>query len=58
MSPVRVGDTIRATVETVDVRPTSKGNRAIVKSAVVVYNQHGETVQTFSPTLLVDRRPA
>lgn len=44
LAPVRVNDTIHATVEVIGIRPTSKGNRAVVDSAVEVYNQRGEHV--------------
>jgi 3-hydroxybutyryl-CoA dehydratase len=43
LAPVRIGDTIHGEIEVVSVRPTSKGNRAIVTSTVDIKNQHGET---------------
>jgi 3-hydroxybutyryl-CoA dehydratase len=46
-APVRVGDTIWAIVEVTDIRPTSKGNRAIVVSRVSVFNQRNEKVLTY-----------
>jgi 3-hydroxybutyryl-CoA dehydratase len=46
-APVRVGDTIWATVEVTEIRPTSKGNRGIVASRVSVFNQRGELVLTY-----------
>jgi acyl dehydratase len=46
-APVRVGDTIWAIVEITEVRPTSKGNRAIVASTVTVFNQLDENVLTY-----------
>jgi acyl dehydratase len=46
--PVRVGDTIRALVEVTGIRPTSKGGRAIVDSAISVYNQLDEHVMTYT----------
>jgi acyl dehydratase len=46
-APVFVGDTIWATVETVGIKPTSKGNRAIIDSAVTVYNQTETVVLTY-----------
>ncbi len=45
--PVRVGDTIWATVDTLEVKPTSRGNRAIVSSKVKVYNQCDELVLSY-----------
>lgn len=46
--PVRVGDTIRATVEVTGIKPTSKGNRAVVDSTIMVYNQRDEHVMTYT----------
>jgi 3-hydroxybutyryl-CoA dehydratase len=48
LGPVRVGDTIRATVEVTGIRPTSKGGRAIVDSLIDVYNQRDEQVMTYT----------
>ena len=48
LAPVRVGDTIAAMVEVTDVRPTSRGGRAVVTSAVRVANQRGEAVMDYS----------
>lgn len=58
VAPVRVGDTIWAVIETLDVRPTSKGNRAIVKSGVTVYNQRDEIVLTYDVTRMLSGDPA
>lgn len=56
--PVLVGDTIHATVEVTAVKPTSAHNRAIVDSDIVVLNQRGETVMTYSAKRLLAGRPA
>jgi acyl dehydratase len=48
LGPVRVGDTIRASVEVTGIRPTSKGGRAIVDSLIDVYNQNDEHVMTYT----------
>jgi acyl dehydratase len=48
LAPVRIGDTIHAIVTVAAVRPTSKGNRAIVDSSVEVFNQHGQAVMTYA----------
>ena len=45
--PVRVNDSIWATLDTVEVRPTSKNNRAIVTSDVKVFNQNDELVLSY-----------
>lgn len=48
LAPVRVNDTIRAVVTVTSIRPTSKGNRAIVDSQIDVYNQRDEQVMTYT----------
>ena len=48
LSPVFAGDTVWAVVEITDIRPTSKGNRAIVTSKVDVNNQDGVDVMTYT----------
>jgi acyl dehydratase len=56
--PVRPGDTLRVEIEVVETRTSrSRPAHGLVKVRIRTLNQHGETVQTFSPTLLVDRRP-
>jgi 3-hydroxybutyryl-CoA dehydratase len=57
LAPVRVGDTIHAVVEVAGVRPTSKGNRAIVDSKVDVHNQRGEPVMTYTARRMLAGRP-
>ena len=55
--PVRPGDALRVEIEVIETRPShSRPQQGVVKVRVTTQNQHGETVQTFSPTLLVDRR--
>jgi acyl dehydratase len=56
--PVRVGDTIGATVEVTGIRPTSKGGRAVVTSQIDVTNQRAERVMTYTATRLLAGRPA
>jgi len=56
--PVRPGDALRVEIEIIETRPSrSRPEQGVVKVRITTLNQHGETVQTFSPTLLVDRRP-
>ena len=56
--PVRPGDALRVEIEIIETRPSrSRPEQGVVKVQVTTLNHHGETVQTFSPTLLVDRRP-
>lgn len=57
-APVRVGDTIWAVIETIGVRPTSEGNRAIVDSAVTICNQHYEVVLTYNVRRMLSGDPA
>lgn len=58
LAPVLVGDTIFAVVEVTSIRPTSKGNRAIVGWEVKVYNQREENVLTYQVTRMVKGDPA
>lgn len=56
-SPVRVGDTIGASITVAAVRPTSKNDRAVVTSEITVHNQHGTCVMTYTATRLLAGRP-
>lgn len=56
LAPVRVGDTIHGEIEVTSVRPTSKGNRAIVASRIDVKNQHDEVVMTYEATRMLAGR--
>lgn len=56
LAPVRVGDSIWATLEILEVKPTSRNNRAVVSSEVVVYNQHEEAVLSYKVKRLVAGR--
>lgn len=47
VAPVFVGDTIWATVEVTDIRPTSKLGRAVLTSQVEVFNQKSDTVISY-----------
>jgi acyl dehydratase len=59
LAPVRVGDTIAAEVTVTGIRPTSKGNRAVVETAIAVTNQRGERVMDYDvKRLLAGREPA
>lgn len=57
LKPVVVGDTIDAEVEILEVRQTSRGNRAIVVSRVDIFNQRDEAVITYTVTRLLAGRP-
>ena len=55
-APVRVGDTVWATVEVTEIRPTSKSGRAVVTSCIAVYNQHARNVMTYTAKRLLAGR--
>lgn len=58
LKPVRPGDELRVAIEIIDARESrSRPAQGVVKVKIATLNQRGETVQTFSPTLFVDRRP-
>ena len=57
-APVRVGDTIHAVIEVTGVRPTSTGGRAIVDSAIQVFNQRDEEVMTYTARRMLAGRAA
>ena len=57
--PVRPGDTLHVTCEVLDIVPSrSRPDRGMVRVRCLTRNQHGETVQSFTPRLVVTRRPA
>jgi acyl dehydratase len=57
IAPTRVGDTIWATVEIAEVRPTSKSGRAVVVFDVRVFNQRDEPVLSYVVKRLIAGRP-
>lgn len=57
LHPVRVGDSIDAEVTVLHVRPTSKGNRAVVDSRVDIFNQSDQCVITYEVKRLLAGRP-
>jgi acyl dehydratase len=59
LKPVRPGDELRVQIEIVEIRESrSRPEHGVVKVRIATVNQHGETVQTFTPTIFVERRPA
>jgi acyl dehydratase len=57
LAPVRPGDRLSLTVETVLARPSkSKPDRGIVRDKFTLTNQHGEKVLGFIDTIFVARR--
>lgn len=59
LRPVRPGDTLRATVQVVEQRPSgSKPDRGIIRLHWTALNQRSEPVLTMTSMQLVKRRPA
>ncbi|MEZ5657448.1 MAG: MaoC family dehydratase N-terminal domain-containing protein [Burkholderiaceae bacterium] len=56
LAPVHAGDTIHAIVTIDQLRPTSKGNRAIVTATHDVFNQHDEKVMSYLATRMLAGR--
>ena len=57
--PVRPSDTLQVKSEILEIIPSqSKPDRGMVLVKLTTTNQNGEVVQTFSPKLVVFRRPA
>ncbi len=57
--PVRPGDTIRATVEVLEMRESgSKPDRGFVTMQCQTHNQDGELVMSYRSIQIVRRRPA
>jgi acyl dehydratase len=55
--PVVVNDAIHGVVEVVEVRPTSKNNRAVFASRVDVFNQQDVNVLTYDVKRMLAGRP-
>ena len=53
LAPVRVGDSIWATLEILEIKPTSKHNRAVVTSDVTVYSQSEQAVLAYTVKRMV-----
>lgn len=56
-APVCVGDTIWASVEVTEVRPTSQGGRGVVTFGVEVFDQDARNVLGYVVKRLVSGRP-
>ena len=56
--PVFVGDTLHLEVEIESVKPTTKGNRAVVTSVNRVMNQHGDCTQTYRTVRMISGEPS
>ena len=58
LAPVVVGDTVWAEIEVIDIRPTSRHNRAVVASRIDIKNQDGVDVITYTATRMLAGKPA
>lgn len=56
LRPVMVGDTIHGEIEILAVRPTSKGNRAVVTSMNEILNQDGDKVIAYKAVRMIAGR--
>jgi acyl dehydratase len=56
-APVLVGDTIGATIELTELRPTSKSGRAVTTWSIEVHNQRGENVMSYTAKRLLAGHP-
>jgi acyl dehydratase len=58
LAPVRPGDTLSASIEILDKRPSeSRDDRGYVKNRMVGRNQEGDDVISWAATNIVGRRP-
>lgn len=55
--PVQVGDTIRVQCEVIEARPTTAGDRGLVRTRNTVTNQHAQVVLVYKPLRLIKRKP-
>lgn len=55
--PTLAGDTIHVEGEVSEIRPASKGNRALVRTMNRVVNHKGDTVMTYNPLRMMKGRP-
>lgn len=56
-APVVVGDTIHVEVEITECRPTSSGNRGLVRAINRVVNQRGDAVLVYTPLRMLKGSP-
>lgn len=55
--PTYAGDTLHVEGEVTEIRPASKGNRALVRTQNSVVNQKAEVVMTYNPLRMMKGRP-
>jgi acyl dehydratase len=59
LRPVRPGDRLHVETEVLEITPSrSRPERGTAVMRCTTLNQHGEAVQTFTPKIVVPRRPA
>lgn len=56
--PVLQGDTVHVEIEVIEIRPTNKSGRGLVRTKNRIVNQRGETVITYTPLRLMAGRAA
>ena len=56
LKPTFVGDTVHNEVEVVAIKPTSRGNRAVVTTVNNIVNQRGEAVITYKAVRMMAGR--
>ena len=56
VKPTFIGDTIHSEVQVLAIKPTSKGNRAVVTTLNNIVNQRGETVITYKAVRMMAGR--
>ena len=56
--PTLAGDTIHVDIEITELKPTSKGGRAVVRTRNIVTNQKGDVVMVYNPLRMLKGRPA
>ena len=54
--PTFAGDTLHVEGEVTEIRPASKGNRALVRTSNKVINQNGDTVMVYTPLRMMRGR--
>jgi 3-hydroxybutyryl-CoA dehydratase len=58
LKPTFVGDTIHSEVEVTAIKPTSRGNRAVVSTVNNIVNQRADTVITYKAVRMMAGRAA
>lgn len=56
--PCFVGDTIHAEIEVIELRKTTKDDRALMRTRNTVKNQEGQTILVYSPLRLMKNQAA